>query len=173
MKRPIENCYWVAPGKLLAGEYPRDLDDESSAAKVAALKRAGVGLFVDLTEEDELLPYAQWAAPARHERFPIRDVSIPRSHAQTAATLDAIDAHVEAGGTVYVHCWGGVGRTGVIVGCWLARRRGSGREGLAGLRTLWRTCPKSRIQLRSPQTMEQEKYILRWREDAATREGRR
>ena len=109
---PIENCYRAAPGKLLAGEYPRSLDDESSQAKVEALKRARVGLFIDLTEEGELRPYAQWAAPARHERF-----SIPRSIAQTAATFDAIDAHIDAGGTVYVHCWGGIGRTGVIVGC--------------------------------------------------------
>ncbi len=26
-----------------------------------------------------------------------------------------------ANGAVYVHCWGGVGRTGTVVGCWLLR----------------------------------------------------
>ncbi|MFZ5949388.1 MAG: fused DSP-PTPase phosphatase/NAD kinase-like protein [Candidatus Rifleibacteriota bacterium] len=28
-----------------------------------------------------------------------------------------------AGKPVYVHCWGGLGRTGVVVGCW-SRRHG-------------------------------------------------
>lgn len=30
MKQPIDNCYWVDPGRLLAGEYPGDVDDESA-----------------------------------------------------------------------------------------------------------------------------------------------
>ena len=34
--KPIENCYWVVPGLLLAGEYPRNYDEESSQAKVMA-----------------------------------------------------------------------------------------------------------------------------------------
>ncbi len=50
MDRPIENCYWVAPGKLLAGEYPRNLDDESSPDKIARLIDAGISAFIDLTE---------------------------------------------------------------------------------------------------------------------------
>ena len=51
---------------------------------------------------------------------------------------------------------GGIGRMGVIVGRRPARRRGSGREGPAGLRILSRACPKSRIRPRSPQTPERE-----------------
>lgn len=35
--RPIENCYWVRRGGLLAGEYPRTLDAGTSWAKVDAL----------------------------------------------------------------------------------------------------------------------------------------
>ena len=35
MERPIENCYWVLPGKLLAGEYPRNKDESSSELKLA------------------------------------------------------------------------------------------------------------------------------------------
>ena len=40
--------------------------------------------------------------------------------------LDAIDDQLENGGNVYVHCWGGKGRTGTVVGCWLIRH-GYGR----------------------------------------------
>ena len=35
--------------------------------------------------------------------------------------LDDIDAALEEDRTVYVHCWGGRGRTGTVVGCWLVR----------------------------------------------------
>lgn len=35
--KPIENSYWVVPGKFLAGEYPRDYDEESSQATINAL----------------------------------------------------------------------------------------------------------------------------------------
>lgn len=31
-----------------------------------------------------------------------------------------------AGQTVYVHCYGGIGRTGTVVGCWLVRHGLSG-----------------------------------------------
>ena len=35
--------------------------------------------------------------------------------------LDAIDKDIADGRTVYVHCWGGIGRTGMVIGCWLVR----------------------------------------------------
>ena len=164
MKRPIRHCYWVAPDRLLAGEYPRNPDEESSRDKMAALKGAGIDSFIDLTEDGELRPYAQWAAPAGHARFPIPDLGVPASPKRTAAALDAIDERIAAGGTVYVHCWGGVGRTGLVVGCWLARRLGSGRKGFARLQELWRSNPKSQTR-RSPETDEQRRYVANWREE--------
>ena len=35
--------------------------------------------------------------------------------------LDAIDRGIARGHAVYVHCWGGKGRTGTVVGCHLIR----------------------------------------------------
>ena len=35
--------------------------------------------------------------------------------------LDEVDGALADGGSVYVHCWGGIGRTGTVVGCWLVR----------------------------------------------------
>ena len=165
LSRPIENCYWVVPGKLLAGEYPRNQDDASSPEKIARLTDAGVSVFIDLTEQGELSPYKRWLTSASHRRFPIPDVDVPGSAELTSAVLDAIDRYIDEGHTVYVHCWGGVGRTGTIIGCWLARHGHAGRAALERLRKLWQECPKSRYRP-TPETPQQERYILRWEETA-------
>ena len=162
--RPIEHCYWVMPGVFLAGEYPRDKAEDRAQQKVEALTDGGVAAFVDLTEAGELLPYEGLLPPeAVYQRFPIRDVSVPGSSGETLAILDAIDAHIHAGRIVYVHCWGGVGRTGVIVGCWLARHGYPGQAALDRLHERWRQCPKSR-ERKSPETFQQENYIMNWEE---------
>lgn len=162
--QPIKYCYPVVPGRLLAGEYPRNKDEESSRQKISALVLSGVTAFIDLTEEDEgLSPYAELLDNASHQRFPIRDGSIPRSADVTVAILDAIDGHIQQDKLVYVHCWGGVGRTGLIVGCWLARHGLSGDAALARLRELWQQCPKSTLK-KSPETTQQERYIVSWQE---------
>ena len=170
---PIEMCYWVIPGKLLAGEYPRTPHEQSSKEKLAALVDAGVSAFIDLTEPYEpashgepMKPYDYLLDGPSHQRFGIRDQSIPASSELTKAALDAIDAHLEAGETVYVHCWGGVGRTGTIVGCWLARHYEPGQAALNRLQELWGKNPKSLTRC-SPENAEQARYILEWSEDIA------
>ena len=160
---PIENCYWVVPGKLLAGEYPRDREEESSRVKINALLSAGIKSFIDLTEEDEgLFSYCDLIGEASHQRFPIRDISIPSSSDFTKSVLDAIDSNIRKHKMTYAHCWGGVGRTGLIIGCWLARHKEVGSSALNRLRDLWLQCPKSSHR-RTPETPEQEQYVLGWR----------
>lgn len=162
--QPIENCYFVVPGRLLAGEYPRNKDEESSRRKINALILSGVKAFIDLTEEnDGLLPYSHFLDKVYHQRFPIRDLSTPDSTVVTVTILDTIDHHISRGRMVYLHCWGGVGRTGVIVGCWLARHGFKGKAALAKLHELWRQCPLSAYR-RSPETKKQEQYIVSWDE---------
>ncbi len=175
--KPIPNCYWVELGKLLAGEYPRSFDTKSSEFKIAALLAAGVTCFVDLTHpEDGLEPYDELVAVLADtdvvvQHFPIRDLSVPSSPSQTGEILDAIDTEIGRGGLVYLHCWGGIGRTGVIVGCWLARHDHAGTRALERLQQLWRDRSNSH-ERRSPETPEQEDYIVSWNETGAAR-GRR
>jgi protein-tyrosine phosphatase len=125
LSKPFENCYWVIPDKFLAGEYPGSIHQEEAASRIKSLLRFGINHFIDLTEESEPLePYAYLLGAYEdnkisHQRFPIHDVSAPTCTETTRAILNAIDAHLQHGKTVYVHCWGGVGRTGLIVGCWL------------------------------------------------------
>lgn len=63
----------------------------------------------------------------------------------------------------YVGWGGGVGRTGVVVGCWLAQHGFKGEAALDRLHELWKQCPKSAYR-KSPETTEQEQYIVRWKE---------
>ncbi|KIO23141.1 hypothetical protein M407DRAFT_113231 [Tulasnella calospora MUT 4182] len=55
----------------------------------------------------------------RYARFPIQDRSIPSTD-QLRTILDAFSmVHLQDDRRSVVHCWGGIGRTGTIVGCWL------------------------------------------------------
>jgi len=77
----------------------------------------GTTVFVDLTEEGELRPYAdRLPAGVRHVRMPIEDWGVP-SEEQMVQTLDVIDEALAAGEVVYVHCRAGVGRTRTVIGC--------------------------------------------------------
>ena len=51
MNEPINNCYRVVPGKLYAGEYPRNKDEGASHEKIDALLRFGITAFIDLDWE--------------------------------------------------------------------------------------------------------------------------
>ena len=127
--RPIPNTYWVVPSRLLAGEYPGDRGVAVARAKLRALLEGGVTHFVDLTSAGELVAYdallreEAWGlgVSAVYARHPIADISVPQTPSEMAAILDAIDSALDVGGMVYVLCWGGVGRTGTVVGCWLVR----------------------------------------------------
>jgi protein-tyrosine phosphatase len=139
---PPPGTYWVLPRRLLAGAYPAGLD---------RLREAGVTLLVDLTEESEygLASYAaQLEAGMRTIRMPIADFSCPAPE-QMTEILDLIDAELAAGSVVYVHCYGGVGRTGTVVGCWLVRHGATAKEAVEQLR-------------RPPETPEQRQFIESW-----------
>jgi len=165
---PLENSYWVVPGKLLAGEYPRTKERTSSILRLEALVLAGITLFIDLTTpRDPLEPYEDLLCEvskdlARRMSFGIPDVSVPSSRHLMADILDAIDRELAAGNGVYVHCWGGVGRTGTVIGCWLKRH---GRNDLA---ELWKANPKSKRKPESPETPEQRAFIESWTEAIRT-----
>ena len=168
---PWENSYWIIPGHLAAGEYPGDLTRDGAARKLRSLLGAGIDHFIDLTESDEgLEPYAaiadEEAAAAGvrvvHERHPITDTRIPRSPAEMVGILDAIDDALVGGRTVYVHCWGGTGRTGTVIGCWLVRQGSSGEEALAQVGKWRNTMAKQ--PARSPDTSAQRAYVRQWTE---------
>jgi protein-tyrosine phosphatase len=144
----------IEEGRLIAGRHPCAWGPEDAPAEVGGLLEQGVTLFVELTQEGELEEYAQLVpASARHVRMPIRDFSVPTPD-QLVETLDVIDSELAAGGLVYVHCWAGCGRTGVVVGCWLVRHGLDPRTAVARIAEV--------RGVGCPQTLEQRLVILGW-----------
>jgi len=167
--RPILESYWVLPGRLLAGEYPGEADEEQTRKRIDALIEAGFDLFIDLTTSHETWPYANilineikfYEVEATHLRFPIGDFGLPTPEKMNSI-LDAIDLNLQEGRKIYLHCWGGIGRTGTTVGCYLVRQGKTGEEALEQLATWWRGVPKSRYHFHSPETLEQMEFVRTW-----------
>jgi len=157
------HAYWVRPHDFLAGEYPNEKWAESTPPILRSLMDTGVACFIDLTEEGELEPYDRFLEGQEHLRFPVRDVSVPARKDEMRAILDAIDERLNAGKGVYVHCWGGVGRTGTVVGCWLARH-GEAKP-LEKLQELWQPSRKAKEGRHCPETEAQRRYVQAWRVD--------
>ena len=160
--RPMIETYWVIPGRLLAGPYPGARYEAAAQQRIRRFLDAGITLFLDLTEEGEAAPYAQWlGGAARHRRMPIPDFGVPLPE-QMARTLDLIDMAIKTPGAIYVHCLGGLGRSGAVVSCYLVRHGMSGEEALATIRRLRKDTPFSTSP--SPETEAQRQMVLAWRQ---------
>jgi hypothetical protein len=167
--RPIAESYWVETGRLLAGEYPGRFDQELTRKRLNALIEAGLDTYIDLTQPNEIVPYTSvlfeeaqvYDMQAAYHRFPIGDFSLPTSNMMNAI-LDQMEESLKAGRRIYLHCWGGIGRTGTTVSCYLVRQGKSADEALDQLSAWWRTVPKSQYHPHSPETREQVDFIRTW-----------
>jgi len=156
------HAWWVKPGRILAGEYPGSPDPEHHDFKLAALADAGIDTIIDLTRDVErLAPYDQnWMELGRQRgrdlkrmHHPIVDCDVTTPEGYDTIVAD-IERELAAGRGVYVHCWGGVGRTGTVVGCWHVSRGATADEALekiasarAGTRKAAREAPEMPSQV--------------------------
>jgi ADP-ribosylglycohydrolase len=158
--RPLPRSYWVLPGKLLAGGYP-----DAGAGDVEALLDAGIDAFLDLTAPGELSnEYGSRLASAASSRgltaeavrVPLADMSAERGAVDLA--LRELDRLLGAGRAVYLHCMGGLGRTGTVVGSFLVEKGLAPAEGALELLAALRA-PLGAGASPSPQTEEQRALI--------------
>jgi len=174
--KPIINSYWATPN-LLACEYPYSPGVPTS--KLDSLLTAGIRTFIDLTEPNELIPYStilkQRAAmlglgqeevgSIEYHRFAIPDRCTPASHALVSDVCAVLEDCLSRGRKAAIHCRGGVGRTGTIVGCWLVQSglAKDGMDALAFIEREWMKVEKSKRFPRSPETGGQEEYVKKFR----------
>ena len=178
LKTPFPRSYWVIPGILLAGEFPGSENQEDAKNKILSLIGCGIRAVINLMEPDEtdhsgrsFKDYEPITTQIGRERstpitcisFPISDQNVP-----TAATmrkiLDAIITSIDDHKPVYIHCWGGIGRTGTVVGCFLMKNGLAHRSNvLKTIADLRQNDPKShRI---SPETDAQREFVQTWNEN--------
>lgn len=176
---PFPRSYWVEPGRLLAGYYPGDKDPRAEGSKLKALIESGVSRVINLMEEQEVDHHGQPFVPyeprlqafARQlgrtvdcDRFAIKDRSVP-SVAEMVEILDCLDEALARREVVYVHCWGGRGRTGTVIACYLQRTRGlSGSAALSLLAEL--TQENKRAFWPAPEMPCQREFVRTWKAEA-------
>ncbi|EKM75214.1 hypothetical protein AGABI1DRAFT_24453, partial [Agaricus bisporus var. burnettii JB137-S8] len=169
---PIPNSYWATP-LLLACEYPWTPANPNKP-KLDAVLHAGVRTFIDLTENGELRPYNGEVLATRAEflgidrqaieyhRFPIHDRSLPESIEFMYSLMEVLRDNERRGRITAVHCRGGIGRTGMVIGCWLVEsgRARNGEEALAIIAQKWKTVAKCNKYPHSPETGAQAEFVL-------------
>ena len=171
MLKPLPESYWVVPGQFLAGQYPISTHGDEARARqqLAAFLNAGFDTFFDLTSPGELPPYRplleeeadRFGLHIDYHSSSISDYGLPKDE-QMTRLLDDLDAALKSGHKLYLHCWAGVGRTGTTVGCWLVRHGLSGEDALARLAELYAAAGQSAVHPHSPETKEQQVFILNW-----------
>lgn len=165
---PYSESYWVETNSIMAGEYPARYDELETRRRLQALIRSGIIRFVDLTHPQDLMPkyheilvdegngYMKKMAYSNH---PIQDRSIP-TEIQMKTILDEIDNSIAISEPVYIHCAAGIGRTGLVVGCYLVRHGLPPKEVLAKIEQLRHHVPSRWV--RSPEADEQVDFIMSW-----------
>lgn len=173
---PFKRSYWVLPGKFLAGKIPSSQAPEKIKENVKGLVSLKIDYVINLTEPNEMTfagkPFNDYAPTLlelakehNHKveilRMPIRDLSIPTIEFMKEI-LDKIDNILQAGNSVYVHCWGGVGRTGTVVGCFMQRHGYTNADNVFPMiEYLKRTTDL--VERASPETEEQREFVRNWK----------
>lgn len=187
-RRPNRNVYRVDE-YVWAGEYPgwrgpllnnvqHSATKSTPMVLLAELLAMGVECFIDLTRVGEswtdwhndygrgkyqrigLLPYDHMLPEGVwYMRYPIRDVTVPQ-RSFMHSIVEAVKSSRAAKRMTYVHCRGGIGRTGSVVGCYLVERNGyNGATALNEMGHLRRMC---RTHF-SPETGQQVDLVRSWK----------
>lgn len=171
--KPSGYSYRVS-AQIWAGEYPVwDWNGNMRFRQLRLYTDFGITDFLDLTQEGEMPPYEPLLpAQVRRHAFPIPDCGVPRSVQDLGRIFDRMERirseYPER--RFYIHCHGGVGRTGTIVACYLIHVNDlTADEAITQMRSRFTYHARS-AWMSAPETAEQVGFI---REFAEYRKNRR
>jgi ADP-ribosyl-[dinitrogen reductase] hydrolase len=146
----------LCPGKKDPGRgWDRDLDIDADA-----IRRWGAEIVVTLVEDHEFgllnvrrLPDAVERLGMKWVHLPIRDVSVPDAKFEAAWATAGLELRecLQRGGSILVHCRGGLGRTGMVAARLLVELGMDPRDAVDAVR---------RVRLGAIETREQTLYVL-------------
>jgi len=175
-KPPLPRCYWVVETMLLAGSYVGRPEPKPHNERVSGLFDAGIRTFIDLMEENELnpqgIPFNPYQDNLREMakrfneqveclRFPIKDREAT-NYERMNEILDAIDHSLAIARPVYVHCYGGIGRTGTVVSRWLLRHGYATNQNVFQILRELRQADEERAWRDAPENEKQKSFVLQW-----------
>ena len=171
---PSDYCNWVISrkpngGGLLIGDYPYP-SEEYRPRHLDKLLDEGVSVWISLVEDSETVKYGDYQelvtqhSSTKHEfiKCPMPDRGIGRDSEMYKAVSVAFN-RVNKGKIVYVHCWGGHGRSGVFSSCFLMLYYGWDSEKAIDRNHLLHATRKYHPKKPTPQGVRQYSQIRRYR----------
>lgn len=126
LANPTTHSNWVLPGRLAIGAYP---DPDSQFPE--QLLNAGFNVFVSLQTDSELKKFRPYQhllpAEVRWLQLPIKDRGTT-SDEKLLAFLEVLRDLLAQDKQIYVHCYGGHGRSGTLACVLLAQEEGLSHE---------------------------------------------
>eukprot|EP01128_Nolandella_sp_AFSM9_P006911 TRINITY_DN3655_c0_g1_i1.p1 TRINITY_DN3655_c0_g1~~TRINITY_DN3655_c0_g1_i1.p1 ORF type:complete len:263 (-),score=34.61 TRINITY_DN3655_c0_g1_i1:79-843(-) len=185
---PTSESNWAIVGSLIAGAYPGDLSEQKAKEKAKLLVEAGISTYLSTLGpgETRFSPYGHHIVAATEEallerrtltaterengarntvpkpsflKFPINDQSIAQD-SEVKECIDGLLKKLEAHELVYIHCWGGHGRTGTLVSLLLGIVYDLDPNVALYLCNEYHS-KRTRARSRSPQSVSQYKQVRR------------
>ena len=177
---PTEESNWVILNNLMVGAYPSSNDDELNDVILSDILSCGVTTFVCLQQEyDHTATEEAWRSGARLRPYiydamklsarpsdleflhvPIQDCGTTNDGVVLDLATDLCWRLIH-GQVIYLHCWGGHGRSGTVAAVMLGLLYGVDKNEALDRTQMYhdlRTCP---LNVRSPQTPAQREQVER------------
>mmetsp|Transcript_14203 Transcript_14203/g.43585 ORF Transcript_14203/g.43585 Transcript_14203/m.43585 type:complete len:227 (+) Transcript_14203:122-802(+) len=184
-----DTANWVVPGHVMQGRHPGS-GRGSTLKRLTAIREEGqCGTFVclqaELPPQDSspsfggamtwqyapILGFESYVQDATYAAFdPVSFVHFGINDMQPANELDELEKFVEhlaarvlQGEVLYVHCWGGKGRAGLVCACLLGLLYPE-LDGKQALKRVQAYCSLRNqgigVQIKSPETAQQKQQVL-------------